>query len=238
MQHPSDIFELHSILADAGAHDTGIVLKIETAAAFQNLPDLLLAAMRRPRSAVMVARGDLGVEVGMARLSEVQEEILWVCEAAHMPAIWATQVLESFAKSGLPTRAEVTDAAMGGRSEAVMLNKGPYMDKVLAFLEARPPSLASELARSRRLLRRGLVGAQSRGSPGAASRSAQGLTGFLPRRAVHRRTSWRAWRRTRTRRCICSASWGCRRRTTRRPPPSQRRTRIAPELRGSSQQGR
>lgn len=119
----------------AGCHETGIVLKIETAIAFQNLPDLLLTAMRRPRFTVMVARGDLGVEVGFARLSEVQEEILWICEAGHVPVIWATQVLETFARSGVPTRAEVTDAAMGGRAEAVMLNKGPYMPKVLAFLK-------------------------------------------------------------------------------------------------------
>lgn len=46
----------------------------------------------------MIARGDLGVEVGFERLSEVQEEILWLCEAAHVPVIWATQVIESLAK--------------------------------------------------------------------------------------------------------------------------------------------
>ena len=55
------------------------------------LPKLLFAAMRRPRLAVMVARGDLGVEVGFARLSEVQEEVLWLCEAARVPVMWATQ---------------------------------------------------------------------------------------------------------------------------------------------------
>ena len=52
------------------------------------------------------------------RLSEVQEEILWICEAAHVPVIWATQVLESLAKGGMPSRAEVTDAAMGSRADA------------------------------------------------------------------------------------------------------------------------
>ena len=82
----------------------------------------------------MVARGDLGVEVGFERLSEVQEEILWLCEAAHVPVIWATQVLESLAKGGMPSRAEVTDAAMGSRAECVMLNKGPYIRETLRFL--------------------------------------------------------------------------------------------------------
>ncbi|HCG15586.1 MAG TPA: pyruvate kinase, partial [Micrococcus luteus] len=65
----------------------------------------------------------LAVEAGFARMAELQEEILWLCEAAHVPAIWATQVLESLAKTGLPSRAEITDAAMAQRAEAAMLNK-------------------------------------------------------------------------------------------------------------------
>ena len=65
--------------------------------------------------------------MGFARLAEVQEEILWLSEAAHVPVIWATQVLENLAKHGAPTRAEITDAAMGRRAECVMLNKGPYI---------------------------------------------------------------------------------------------------------------
>ena len=81
----------------------------------------------QPRVGVMIARGDLAVEIGYERLAEVQEEILWICEAAHLPVIWATQVLETLAKSGLPSRAEITDAAMGERAECVMLNKGPHI---------------------------------------------------------------------------------------------------------------
>ena len=112
-----------------------IVLKIETREAFDNLPELLLSAMQHAPVAVMVDRGDLGVEIGFERLAEVQEEMLWLCEAAHAPVIWATQVLESLAQSGLPTRAEVTDAAMAGRAECVMLNKGPYIDAAISFLD-------------------------------------------------------------------------------------------------------
>ena len=91
----------------------------------------------------MIARGDLAIECGYERLAEVQEEILWICEAAHMPVIWATQVLETLAKAGLPSRAEVTDAAMSVRAECVMLNKGPYivesletLDNILCRMEA------------------------------------------------------------------------------------------------------
>jgi pyruvate kinase len=132
---PDDIGRLHDELDRLGACDVGVILKIEHRAAFEYLPDMLIAAMRRPPAAVMVARGDLAVEVGYERLAEVQEEILWLCEAAHVPVIWATQVLESLAKRGAPTRAEVTDAAWSSRAECVMLNKGPYIAETIRFLD-------------------------------------------------------------------------------------------------------
>ena len=134
VQRPSDIDDLMREMRKLDAAHIGIVLKIETKAAFDRLPDLLLSGMQHPPIAVMIARGDLGVEVGFERLSEVQEEILWLCEAAHVPVIWATQVLESLAKGGMPSRAEVSDAAMGSRAECVMLNKGPYILETLEFL--------------------------------------------------------------------------------------------------------
>jgi pyruvate kinase len=134
VQRTEDIDALLREIEALQATRLGVVLKIETQASFNGLPMLLLSAMRHPPVAVMVARGDLGVEVGFERLSEVQEEILWICEAAHVPVIWATQVLESLAKGGMPSRAEVTDAAMGSRAECVMLNKGPYIRETLRFL--------------------------------------------------------------------------------------------------------
>jgi pyruvate kinase len=57
----------------------------------------------------------------------MQEEILWIGEAADVPVIWATQVLENLVKKGTPSRGEMTDAAMAARAECVMLNKGPYL---------------------------------------------------------------------------------------------------------------
>lgn len=136
IQRATDVEECIAELHRRNASGVGIVLKIETRRAFEHLPAVLLAAMRHPLVAVMVARGDLGVEVGFERLSEVQEEILWLCEAAHLPVIWATQVLESLAKTGLSSRAEVTDAAMSGRAECVMLNKGPFIREAVVFLAA------------------------------------------------------------------------------------------------------
>lgn len=134
VRRPEDVERLQAELDRRGGGDLGIVLKIETQRAFEALPRLLLAALRSPRVGVMVARGDLGVEVGFERLAEVQEEILWLCEAAHVPVIWATQVLETLSKKGMPSRAEVTDAAMGGRAECVMLNKGPHAVEAVRFL--------------------------------------------------------------------------------------------------------
>jgi pyruvate kinase len=131
---PDDVLGLGEQLRELGAQHLGIVLKIENAAAFRNLPRILLTALRSPPVGVMVARGDLAVEVGFERLSEVQEEILWLCEAAHVPVVWATQVLEGLAKGGAPTRAEVSDAVMSSRAECVMLNKGPKVVSTVAFL--------------------------------------------------------------------------------------------------------
>lgn len=135
VQRPSDITQLHDELHRLGGDHLGVVLKIETRRAFEHLPQLLLTAMRWPRVGVMIARGDLAVEVGYERLAEVQEEVLWLCEAAHLPVIWATQVLESLAKSGLPSRAEISDAAMGERAECVMLNKGPHIVDAVVVLD-------------------------------------------------------------------------------------------------------
>jgi pyruvate kinase len=131
----ADVRRLREEMAGAGAPDMGIVLKIETPGAFQDLPMMLLEALRCRAAGVMIARGDLAVEVGFERLAEVQEEILWMCEAAHVPVVWATQVLEQLTREGAPSRAEVSDAALGERAECVMLNKGPYLRDAVRALE-------------------------------------------------------------------------------------------------------
>lgn len=132
---PEDVIALQQHVAALDRRDLGLILKIETRAGFARLPELLLAAMRGGSPGVMIARGDLAVECGFERLAEVQEEIMWICAAAHVPVVWATQVLESMAKDGRPTRAEVTDAAMAERAECVMLNKGPYIRDALRLLD-------------------------------------------------------------------------------------------------------
>jgi pyruvate kinase len=150
----TDIFDLQSRLRQLGAENVGIILKIETRQSFEQLPSLLLAAMRSPRVGVMIARGDLAVECGYQRLAEVQEEILWICEAAHVPVIWATQVLESLAKEGVPSRSEITDAAAGVRAECVMLNKGPYIVKAVRALDDILRRMEGHQQKSRSTLRK------------------------------------------------------------------------------------
>jgi pyruvate kinase len=137
VQRPQDIEWLQRELQARrpGRPLPGLVLKIETRLAIRNLPDLIVAGAGRQPLAVMLARGDLAVEVGFERMSEIQEEILWICEAAHVPVIWATQVLEGLIKDGAPSRAEATDAAMAQRAECVMLNKGPFIVEGVRFLD-------------------------------------------------------------------------------------------------------
>lgn len=135
LRGPDDVLELRDALRSLGGGSLGIVLKIETRQALERLPAVLLTAMRSHPIGVMIARGDLAVECGFERLAEAQEEILWVCEAAQVPVIWATQVLENLTKQGLPSRAEITDAAASVRAECVMLNKGPFVQESVRVLD-------------------------------------------------------------------------------------------------------
>lgn len=149
----SDVEELQNRLAKLGGRQPAIVLKIETRRGFENLPEILLTAMRSSSCGVMIARGDLAVETGFERLAEIQEEMLWICEAAHVPVIWATQVLESLAKEGRPSRAEITDAAMSDRAECVMLNKGPHIVAALRTLDDILKRMQAHQAKKQAMLR-------------------------------------------------------------------------------------
>jgi len=132
---PADIEHVLDRLKAADAAHLGLLLKIETRQGFENLPAILLVAMRHPRLGVMIARGDLAVEIGFERLAEVPRQIIALCGAAHVPSIWATQVLENLAKTGQPSRAEITDVAASQRADCVMLNKGPYIVDAIEVLD-------------------------------------------------------------------------------------------------------
>jgi pyruvate kinase len=154
VRRPEDVIALQEELDRYPGRDVPIVAKIETRRAFGALPQILLAVMRRYPAGMMIARGDLAIECGWVRLAEIQEEMLWICEAAHVPVIWATQVLEGAAKKGTPTRAEITDAAMSQRADCVMLNKGPNilgaihtLDKILRKMQRHHAKKSARLVR-------------------------------------------------------------------------------------------
>ena len=124
-----DVRHINQVMAEKVTEDQDklATIKLETVSGFENLINIIIEANRYRPTGIMIARGDLAVEVGYLRLSVVQEEILWFCEAAQIPVIWATQVLESLVKSGVPSRAEISDVSMGSRAECVMLNKGEHI---------------------------------------------------------------------------------------------------------------
>jgi pyruvate kinase len=131
-----DVEQLLEELEKIGATEKlSIILKIETRKAFNNLTGILLSAMKTSYIGVMIARGDLAVETGWDNIGRVQKEILSICNAAHVPVIWATQVLENLAKKGLPSRSEITDAAISLKAECVMLNKGNYINEAIKLLD-------------------------------------------------------------------------------------------------------
>ncbi len=119
----------------ARRHPPGVILKIETAQAVRHAPGLIVAAGGRMPVGLMIARGDLAVEVGFQRLAELQEELLWLAEAAHVPVIWATQVLDRLVRKGTPSRAEISDVVLAQRAECVMLNKGDYLLEAVAIVD-------------------------------------------------------------------------------------------------------
>ncbi len=118
VRRAEDLHEAREIIAAAGG-EAHVVAKIERAEAVANLDSIIAAA-----DAVMVARGDLGVEMGYAGLTGLQKKILKLTRARHKVAITATQMMESMVHSQVPTRAEVSDVAnavMDG-TDAVMLS--------------------------------------------------------------------------------------------------------------------
>ncbi len=136
VNRPEDVHELMAELEKLNAKDKlGVVLKIETQSGYNQLMDILLAAMQVYPVGVMIARGDLAIETGWDNIGRVQEETLALCQAAHITDIWATQVLEGLAKKGIPSRSEITDTVMAQRADCVMLNKGPFILQAIRLLD-------------------------------------------------------------------------------------------------------
>ena len=114
----TDIHKAREILSKEGLNSM-IVSKIERLAALEHFDDILKAS-----DGIMIARGDMGVEVPLARVPVIQKDLISKCNAFGKPVITATQMLESMVKSQIPTRAEVTDVANAifDGTDAIMLS--------------------------------------------------------------------------------------------------------------------
>jgi pyruvate kinase len=156
-QSANDVRDLQKLLADNNRSDIGIIAKIETKQSIAKMPEILEQLLGWEKSGVMIARGDLAIEVGFQNMAHIQEALLDICDAAHMPVIWATQVLESQMKNNLPSRAEVTDAAMAGRAECVMLNKGPFATDTISVLIHILDDMHSLFKKNRQLLKKEML---------------------------------------------------------------------------------
>jgi len=119
VRRPEDVENVRARLPKRGIRPQ-LVAKIETAVALDHLPGIVAAA-----DAVMVARGDLGIQVPARRVPLIQKEIIRFCNMSGKPVITATQMLESMTRSPLPTRAEVNDVANAviDGTDALMLSE-------------------------------------------------------------------------------------------------------------------
>jgi pyruvate kinase len=142
VQRPDDVAELRK----AAAGRAGVMTKLEKPAAFQTLDEIISLS-----DAVMVARGDLGVELPLEAVPGRQKQIMRAARAAGKPVVVATQMLESMIQAPIPTRAEVSDIATAvfEGADAVMLSaetaSGAYpaeavamMDRIAQSVEADP----------------------------------------------------------------------------------------------------
>ena len=131
----ADVEEARRLLRDAGGYGA-IIAKIERAESLQNIESIIEAS-----DVIMIARGDLGVEIGDAALPPVQKRLIRTARAMNRVVITATQMMESMITNQLPTRAEVFDVANAvlDGTDAVMLSAetatGKYPDKAIAAMD-------------------------------------------------------------------------------------------------------
>lgn len=135
IHHPNDIRILKGYLDQHTEKKIGLIAKIETKYALFSLSKIILEGLNLDLFGVMIARGDLAIEIGYEQMAKAQEGILEICRAAHIPVIWATNILNHLNKKGIPLRAELTDAFMGLRADCIMMNKGPYISNSIKFLQ-------------------------------------------------------------------------------------------------------
>jgi pyruvate kinase len=197
VRSPQDVLEAREIIQSKGGH-ARLIAKIENQEGVDNFDQILEVA-----DGIMVARGDLGVEVPIEELPRIQREIVRKCALVGKPVIVATHLLESMIDSPTPTRAEVTDVANAvyEQADAIMLSgetaTGKYPERCVQMLDRRvekepghayhverqPMSIREELARSACRL------ADSLDSPAIVVMTRRGMLGqmvasYRPKKAI------------------------------------------------------
>ncbi|SFB92555.1 pyruvate kinase [Bacillus sp. OV322] len=135
VHRPQDLKKLADYLESLTGRSIGIVAKIETKESIRHLTNIIFEGLDFKHFGIMIARGDLAVELGYSKLARAQQDILDLCRAAHLPVIWATGVLEKMTKKGIPARTELTDVFAGAKADCIMLNKGQYIADSVIFIK-------------------------------------------------------------------------------------------------------
>ncbi|MEG1075374.1 MAG: pyruvate kinase, partial [Ruthenibacterium sp.] len=154
-----DILEIRRILASKKCDTIKIIAKIENQEGVNNIDEIIAVS-----DGIMVARGDMGVEIDFTEIPIIQKDIIWRCYNAGKPAITATQMLESMMENPRPTRAEITDVANAiyDGTSAIMLSgetaAGHYPVEAVRTMAAIAERTESDINYDKRLKGRNLEG--------------------------------------------------------------------------------
>nr|WP_277753193.1 pyruvate kinase [Metabacillus mangrovi] len=141
-----DLITLKNLMIEKAGRILPIAAKIETEYAVKNMPSIIAEGLKNPGFGIMLARGDLAAETGFEKLGRLQNDIMEICHHSQTPLIYATEVLNSLAKTGMPSRPEMTDVYFSQKTACTMLNKGPFIKEAVRMLKEAGADRKNQLA--------------------------------------------------------------------------------------------